>query len=63
MFERLRKNAAEATARAFKEEALKSLDELMPTLVGVASVIGLCIGVFGKTAPVASRIIVYKYHL
>ena len=62
MFERLRKNATKAVAETLKEETLKSLDDLMPVLVGFASVAGLCIGIFGKTNPVATSITINNYY-
>lgn len=62
MFERLRKNATKAVKKAVKEEAVKSLDDILPVLVGLASIAGVCIGIFGKTTPVGTTITINNYY-
>lgn len=62
MFERIRKNAAKAITSTIKEETIKSLDDLMPALVGVTSLIGLCIGVFGKNVPTSTTITINNFY-
>ena len=62
MFERFRKNATKAVIQAVKEETLKSLDDLMPLLVGLASVTGLCVGIFGKSTPVGTTITINNFY-
>lgn len=62
MFERLRKHATKAVAETIKEETIKSLDDIMPIMVGCASLIGLCIGVFGKTNPIGTTITINNFY-
>ena len=62
MFERLRKATTKAVAETLKEETIKSLDDLMPVLVGLASVVGLCVDVFGKNIPSSSSITINNYY-
>ena len=62
MFERFRKNATKAVAQILKEETIKSLDDLMPILVGLISVVGLCIGVFNKNSPVGTTITINNFY-
>ena len=62
MFERLRKKATKAVTETIKEETIKSLDDLMPVLVGLASVAGLCLGIFGKTSPVSTTITINNFY-
>lgn len=62
MFERLRKATTKAVAETLKEETIKSLDDLMPVLVGLASVAGLCIGVFGKNNPIGTTITINNFY-
>lgn len=62
MFERFRKNATKAVAETIKEETIKSLDDIMPILVGCASLVGLCIGVFGKNVPIGTTITINNFY-
>lgn len=62
VFERLRKNVAKTVGETLREETIKSLDDIMPVLVGFTSVIGLCIGVFGKSNPIGTTITINNFY-
>lgn len=62
MFERFRKATTKAVTKAVKEETVKSLDDLMPILVGLTSIVGLCIGVFGKSNPIGTTITINNFY-
>lgn len=48
MFEKLTKRVAQVATRAVKEETVKSLVDVIPVLVGLASLIGV---IFGSIPP------------
>lgn len=62
MFEQLRKNVTKTIAETLKEETVKSFNDILPALVGLSSVVGLCIGCFTKSKPIGTTITINNFY-
>ena len=61
MFERFTKKVATAATRAVKEETVKSVCDILPVVVGLASVVGVIIGCVPPKKVAPSIITVNNY--
>lgn len=62
MFEKFARKVAKNAARAVKEETVQSMVDVLPILVGLASVVGVIIGAIPPKQAVASTITINNYY-
>lgn len=62
MFEKLTKRFTKAAKRAVKEEAVQSVVDVLPVLVGIASVAGVIFGMVPPKKVAPSTITINNYY-
>lgn len=63
MFEKFKKKAVQGTKNVVKDEFTKCLDDVFPTLVGLASLTLMVLSCVPKAKPAVSYLTINNYYL